>query len=278
MTRSQYQRRLTAASRHALDALVDAHSGPVCPHVRRLITERPVGLLDRDEAGRRDAHLEECVHCRAFCAAGARRARAAAAAGRRDARAAERSAWAICWVAAARPWSGCATGTRRSRVARSGWPGAGTALTAGLGREGRDRLRRRGDGGAVRGTAGRAAHPRARAREARGGGQARSGAKRSAPQATVAAASDQHAGGRVRGPRPSAARRATRVARPTRPQRLASTQTASAQEFGPESSVPATARHASASAASAGGEFSPPPPPPPPAEPARSAAVVVVRR
>lgn len=66
VTRSQYQRRLTAASRRALDALVDAHSGPACPHVRRLIAEAPVGMLDRDEAGRRDAHLDECVHCRAF--------------------------------------------------------------------------------------------------------------------------------------------------------------------------------------------------------------------
>ena len=34
--------------------------------MRRLISERPVGLLDRDDAGRRDAHLDECVHCRAF--------------------------------------------------------------------------------------------------------------------------------------------------------------------------------------------------------------------
>ena len=102
VTRSQYQRRLTAASRHALDALVDAHSGPACPHVRRLITERPVGLLDRDEAGRRDAHLDECVHCRAFSlrARGALELLPLPAAG--TARAAERTRWACCWGAAAK--------------------------------------------------------------------------------------------------------------------------------------------------------------------------------
>ena len=66
VSRAQYYRRLSEASQHALDALVETYSGPACPHVRRLIRTRPEGLLGREDAGRRDAHLDECVHCRAF--------------------------------------------------------------------------------------------------------------------------------------------------------------------------------------------------------------------
>jgi RNA polymerase sigma factor (sigma-70 family) len=65
LTRTQYERRLTDGIRHALDALVAEAPLPACQLVRAKIAAAP-GRLQGEDAARRDAHLEECLSCRAF--------------------------------------------------------------------------------------------------------------------------------------------------------------------------------------------------------------------
>jgi hypothetical protein len=54
---------MTTASRSALEALVQDAPQDACEPTRQLIAR--AGLLWARDAARRDAHLEECVHCRA---------------------------------------------------------------------------------------------------------------------------------------------------------------------------------------------------------------------
>src|SRR3954452_21594942 len=63
ITRTQYERRLAGASERGRDALAGADSGPACGPVRQLLATGQ--RFTRQEAARIDAHLLDCLHCRA---------------------------------------------------------------------------------------------------------------------------------------------------------------------------------------------------------------------
>src|SRR3954447_25361731 len=128
ITRSQYERRLTDASERGREALASAESGPACGPVRQLL--RAGARLARDDSARVDAHLLDCLHCRAY----ALRAR-----GRLELigvpvlgaweRLAGRGASVL-----ARGGGGAAVGEARDAALAGGTAaGAGTAVTVGLG-------------------------------------------------------------------------------------------------------------------------------------------------
>jgi RNA polymerase sigma factor (sigma-70 family) len=262
VTRSQYQRRLTAASRHALDALVDLHSGPTCPQVRRLITDRPSALLDRDEAGRRDAHLDECVHCRAFSlrARGALELLPLPAVGMLE-RLGPRLGGLL-----GRGGDSIAAMRDGPELAAGGGvvAGAGTALTVGLGAK----VAAGCTGAAVAvlcaGSLGVLPQPtRTRTVHSAAAKKSSHAAPRAARTPVAASTVVATASATVsRGPaaaettEASARRTATRAARRQRRREAAG------REFGPESGVPNFSAPTAATASRAGGEFSAAPPPP----------------
>src|SRR4051794_41131673 len=63
ISRTQYERRLAGASERGRDALAGADSGPACGPVRQLLATGR--RFTRQEAARIDAHLLDCLHCRA---------------------------------------------------------------------------------------------------------------------------------------------------------------------------------------------------------------------
>jgi RNA polymerase sigma factor (sigma-70 family) len=262
VTRSQYQRRLSTASRHALDALVDAHSGPACPQVRRLITESPIGLLGRDDAGRRDAHLDECVHCRAFSlrARGALELLPLPAAGLL-----ERFSARVSQLLGRGGESlvGLRDGHEVATAGGVGIAGAGTALGAGVG----TKLAITCTGAAVAVVCAGSltvVRPKAERTPAKRGTVKHQRSAKVQPPRRVAAATTSAPTVVAASTRPAAQTARTQRSGSTR--RSGSRRETAAQEFGPESSVPSTSAPR-ASAASPGGEFSPPPPPPPVAKP-----------
>lgn len=263
VTRSQYQRRLTAASRRALDALVDAHSGPACPQVRRLIAEAPVGLLGRDDAGRRDAHLDECVHCRAFSlrARGALELLPLPAAGLL-----ERISGRLSHVLGrgGEGLVGLRDGHEVVAGSGAGLAGAGTALTAGLGAK--VAVGCAGAAVAVMCAGPLGVVPRDERRPAK---HARADVKRSAPRpaATVTARAAATAVPTAEAASPTTRRRPAGRGLSTRSSRSRDARTVAAREFGPEASV-TDARVLRAATSSQGTNSQAPPPPPPVSAPA----------
>lgn len=65
LSRTQYERRLTDGIRRAQEALIADAPLEACHAVRHAISASP-GALNPHDAARRDAHLEECLACRAF--------------------------------------------------------------------------------------------------------------------------------------------------------------------------------------------------------------------
>src|SRR3954452_5088531 len=127
ITRSQYERRLTEASERGREALASAESGPACGPVRQLL--RAGARLARHDAARVDAHLLDCLHCRAY----ALRARGLLELiGVPVLGAWERLAGRVASVLG-RDGGAAVGGARDAALAGGTAAGAGTALTVGLG-------------------------------------------------------------------------------------------------------------------------------------------------